>query len=102
MPTFAIPAILRANWKLIGIGLLIAALVVQSLRLDAAQERVKRYQAEISKLEAEAKRQKTVTKANVERAREGMKQVEAPARRVETAPLPGGCRSPIEILEADL
>lgn len=95
-------------WRWIAIGLLVAALVVQTLRLDTSQERVKRVKAEhaalVDRMKAEAKRQRETTKANVERAREGMKQVEGPAKQVETAPLGPRekCETPAEIMGADL
>ena len=95
-------------WKLIGLGLLVVALLVQTLRLDSAQERLKRERAEhaslVKFLKSEVARQRRVTTGTVERAREGMKQVEAPAKRVETAPLGPRekCETPREIMGADL
>lgn len=92
--------------KWIGLAILVAALVVQTLRLDAAQERAKRYKAEIAEMKdrakAEANRQKQVTADNIAKTRDRIVKVEVPAKRVENAPLPGNCQTPREILEADL
>lgn len=93
-------------WRLLAGAALVIALAFALLRLDAMGEKLKRERAEhaalVDRLKAEAARQKQVTSSNVSKAREGMKQVEPIAKRIETAPLPGNCQTPREILGADL
>lgn len=90
------------------IALLLVALAVQTIRIDGIlwidgiREKLERCQAKVKSADEAARRQKQATAINVSRARETMKQVEGPAKRVESAPLPGGCRTPEVIMGADL
>lgn len=108
MPTFAFAALgfARSHWKLIIGGLLVLALVVQTLRLDASQERAERYkaqgkalQSQLDDLAAKSKAQQADTAKRIDRI---VKRDDSEARKVETAPLEPGCKTPRAILEADL
>ena len=108
---FAIPAMISGfkHWKLLGLGLILLALAVQTLRLDSAQERAKRFKAERDAARAElvaistAKdEQKTETGRNIEKARSGESDARRVSDRIRNAPVSGKCETPKEILQADL
>lgn len=98
-------ALSRLPWKLIIGGLLVAAILVQTLRLSYAERRAERLQFTVNELRAviaEADKKSRQSQKEVARRIEVIKQDSPAARRVESAPLPGNCATPREILEAPL
>jgi hypothetical protein len=96
-------------WKLISFGLLCLALAVQTVRLGAAQNRIERERIANNELRAELKRISTVKNEQVERTKETIRYVErirkeadGVAEKIEAAPLPGQCATPVAVMEADL
>lgn len=97
----------RKYWKLAALGLLLLALAVQTVRLGNAHNQIEKRDIRINELRAELKsisdarnEQKIVT---VERIKEVVKLrrvAEKEAERIETAPLPGNCSTPKEIMES--
>lgn len=102
MPAFALTAL--RHWKLVAVALLVAALAIQTLRIDSLKGKLELCQEKQRQIVEKGEQQKGVTKGTVKRAQDGMKQVEKPAQRVEQAPLHPRelCQTPREILEADL
>ena len=99
-------ALLR-YWKWFGLGLLLLALAVQTVRLGAAQNRIERERIANNELRAELKRISTVKNEQVERTKETIRYVErirkeadGAAEKIEAAPLPGQCRTPDELRTA--
>jgi hypothetical protein len=95
-------------WQL----LLIAALLVagvQTVRVHAEQRHSAKLQTQVSKLAEQlkgisAKRdtQKTITKTNIVTVTKTIHDADGKAKQVETAPLPGNCKTPKEVLNADI
>ena len=85
---FAIPALLSGfkHWKLLGLGLILLALAVQTLRLDSAQERAKRFKAEAAQCEKARKEDRRIyEQAQLDAAlrnREQVKRIETEQERV--------------------
>lgn len=101
--------LLRAHWKLIGLGLLCLALAVQTVRLGRRSNQLERAKIDNNELRAELKaistkrnEQKVETGKNIEQAERGNREADKVAERIEKAPLPGNCVTPPEILGADL
>jgi hypothetical protein len=97
------------HWKLVGLGLLCLALAVQTIRLGAANNRADRIQIHLNEARAELKRisnakneQAKRTEGNIEQAERGNKEADDRARKIEEAPLPGNCKTPPEIIGADI
>lgn len=97
------------HWKLLGMGLLALLLAVQTVRLGAERNRADRIQINLNEARAELKRISTEKNEQAERTKETIRIVERDrkeadkvAERIEAAPLPGQCRTPSEVLEAEL
>src|SRR4249919_2862764 len=109
MPAFlTILSAARAHWKLIGIGLLLMALAVQSVRLGHAKNEVERVKIANNELRAELKsisdsknEQKAETEKRVEQADKGNKKADERARKIDTAPLAPDCKTPDIIMESN-
>ncbi len=116
-------ATLRANLLASALGLLCAILlviaVVQTVRIDGfgiwplkingmkakyetAIDKLAEARAELHRISTAKNEQQAETAKNTAKAKDRIVIVERDAKRVEAAPLPGQCRSPKEILEADL
>ena len=108
---FAIPAMISGfkHWKLLGLGLILLALGVQTLRLNSAQDKAERFKAERNAARAElvaistAKdEQKAETGRNIEKARKTEFDAKRVSDRIRNAPVIGKCETPKEILQADI
>lgn len=99
----------RAHWKLALVGILVALLAIQSIRLGHRSNQLERVKINLNEARAELKRISTKRNEQAERSGENIKKAEtirdkaeSEAEKIEQAPLPGNCASPREILEADL
>ena len=102
-------ALTRLPWKLIGLGLLIALLGIQTLRLSWAERRADRIQFELNEArqalkdaDLAARKLQAETERLIKLNRERQTQANDKAGRIERAPLPGNCKTPREILESDI
>jgi hypothetical protein len=116
MPPFLDRIIARLSITGIIIAVLALLLMVQTVRIEGfsvwpvhvhgLRERLKSATDEIATAKAESARLKAEqdkrTSDNISKSREGMREVEGPAKRVETAKLPGNCKTPSEVIQADL
>ena len=96
-------------WKLIGLGLLLMALAVQSVRLGNAKNEVERVKIANNELRAELKaisdaknEQKAETSKRIEQSEKQRHISDKIARRIEAAPTAPNCATPPEIMGADL
>jgi Tfp pilus assembly protein PilN len=95
-------------WQL----LLIAALLVagvQTVRLKSEQRTNAKLQTQVSKLNERLTSistardtQKAITRTNIVTVTKTIHDAEGKAKQVETAPLPGNCKTPKEVLNADI
>lgn len=101
----------RANWKLIGIGLLCLALAVQSVRLGAANNRADRLKIANNELRAELKaisdakdKQREETERRLREAEKGEREAKPIADKIRQAPIVvGKCETPgIDILRNEI
>lgn len=99
----------RANWKLIGIGLLCLALAVQSVRLGHRSNQLEKERISSNELRAELKaisdakdKQREETKGYIDKAERGNREADKRAREIEEAPTQPDCKTPPEILRADI
>lgn len=83
--------------------------MVEFVALKAEQRHSAKLQAQASKLNAELKRistakneQRVITRDRIVIAQQKAKSAETKAKAIEAAPLPGNCKTPSEILQADL
>jgi multidrug resistance efflux pump len=110
----AISTVLR-YWKLIGVGVLLLAIGVQTLRLSAAEREADKWQAQLAKANAlietqnaavrawqdEAARQHKVAREAQAEARKAGDSLRAQAGRAEARrPLSGRCETPPAVAEA--
>ncbi len=112
MPPFLIPALAFAKRLKLGQIALIALaalLAVQTVRVGMEQRhsrklshRVNELRAEMDRISSAKDEQGKVTTANIGKANERIVYVERKARQIEAAPLPGNCKTPGEIMGADL
>ena len=104
-------ALLRANplvSALGGLGVILGLLLaIQTIRLGAANNRADRIQINLNEARAELKRISTEKNEQAERTKETIRYVErirkeadGVAEKIETAPLPGQCRTPDELRSA--
>ena len=107
MPAFALSAL--RYWKLIGIGVLLLAVAVQTVRLSAANNRADRIQINLNEARAELKaisdrknEQAETTKGNIEQAERIGRDADKVAERIEQAPVEPDCKTPESIMGADL
>jgi hypothetical protein len=98
----------RSFWQLVCMALALL-LIVQTIRVHAEQRHSRKVESQLSKATAELQRissnkntQQIVTREKIKVVLQ--KQVEAGerARKIEQAPLPGNCRSPKQVLDADI
>lgn len=113
MPSFSIP---RITVEGLIIALLALALCWQTVRiegfkvgplgfdgLEAKAARAKEYKRQLDDLAEQSKRKIEETGKTVDRViYRDLPDADRRARRVETAPLEGNCKSPKAVLEADL
>lgn len=100
--------LLRSHWKLVGFGLLVLLLAVQTVRLAHRSNQLEREKINSNELRAELKaisdkrnEQKAETKQRIDQADKGNKAADTVAKKIEAAPLPGNCATPVEIMGAD-
>ena len=95
-------------WQLASLGLAIILIIQHFQLLDARHDRDawrKQYNAEHAKLQAiSSKRneQKAETKERIKVVTRTIRDADGKAKAVEQAPLPGQCRTPSEIMRADI
>jgi len=96
-------------WTRVGIaaGILIftalfAAYKIEERRADKLQTQVIKWQRAFAKLSTERNEQRTITRTRIVEVERKSKSANTRARRVETAPLPGQCKTPEAVLGADL
>src|SRR5687767_8261642 len=99
----------RTHWKLALVGILVALLAVQSIRLAHRGNQLERAKINLNEARAELKRistakdeQREETGQNIGQAERRNRDADKIAERIEGAPLPGNCATPPEILGADL
>ena len=95
-------------WQLVSLGLAIFALA-QHFRLadaqhDAASYLKQRdeYAKQLQSISSKRDEQKAVTKETVRVVKEQIRHADDKAKVIEQAPLPGNCRSPKQVLDADI
>ena len=89
-------------WRLIGAGaVLIAflALFAHDRMVVAQNEKLK---AQIAKLVDQSKQKQSEVREVIKQGKDRVVVVEREATKVENAPLPGGCRTPDAVLNADI
>ena len=95
-------------WQLLSLGLAIILIIQHFQILDARHDRDawrKQYNAEHAKLQAiSSKRneQKAETKERIKVVHQKLRAADDRAKVIEQAPLPGNCKTPREVLQADL
>lgn len=101
--------LVRTHWKLVGLGLLCLALAVQTVRLGHRSNQLEKERIVSNELRAELKRisdakdkQREETGKNIEQAERGNQEADKSAREIEEAPTQPDCKTPPEILGADL
>jgi hypothetical protein len=82
---------------------------IQTLRVSAekrhsakVEQQLARSIAELNRLTSAKNTQRTITKTNIVTVTKRIHDAEERAKIVETAPLPGNCKTPPEIMGADL
>lgn len=108
MPAFLL-AVLR-HWKLVGMGLLVLLLAVQTARLGAANNRADRLKIDNNELRAELKaiseaknRQQKETERNIDEAEKGEQEAAPIVKIIREAPIPENCGTPgLEILRNEI
>lgn len=92
-------------WQLACLALAILA-VLQTYRAKDARSDAERwektYHGYRASQAAAAEQQKQTTATNIVKTRDRIVHIEGPARIVETAPLPGQCKTPDAVLQGDL
>jgi hypothetical protein len=73
-------------------------------RKEAAQQQqlAENYKAQLDRISSEKQAQKIVTRTKIQTVTRTIREKAEVAEKVEQAPLPGQCRSPKEILDADI
>ena len=101
----------KSHWKLIGLGLLLMALAVQSVRLGHRTNQLERERINSNELRAELKaisdkknEQKAETERNIDKAEQGEREAKPIVEKIRNAPIvPGKCATPgIEILRNEI
>lgn len=97
-------ALSRIPWKLVGIGLLVVAILVQTIRLERSERRADALQYRVKELNAALDEADRKSKESQGRSKTIIERVITPVgtRHIEKAPLPGNCRTPTQILEEPL
>lgn len=109
---FAIPAALsavRSHWKLAVLGALLAALAVQTVRVgnqarraDRAEFHLREARAELQRISESRNNQRIETGRNIDKARDNEAEAGRVAERIRNAPLTGDCKTPVEIMRAEI
>jgi biopolymer transport protein ExbB/TolQ len=89
-----------APW--VAILLLLLALGVVDRRADKWEAQSLKLSAELKRISTEKNEQRTETDENIAEAEKGRKGAETIAKRIEAAPIELGCKTPAEIMGADL
>jgi hypothetical protein len=108
-------ATLRANLlaTVLGLAAVIFAVIaiVQSVEIngflwiDGLKDKVEdceRDRNELRDISSKKREQAKRTEGNIKEAERGNKEADDRARKIEEAPLPGNCKTPPEIIEADI
>jgi hypothetical protein len=108
-------ATLRANLlaTVLGLAAVIFAVIaiVQSVEIngflwiDGLKDKVEdceRDRNELRDISSKKREQAKRTEGNIEKAERGNKEADDRARKIEEAPLPGNCKTPPEIIGADI
>ena len=100
---------LRAHWKLLVGGLLLAAVLVQTIRLERSERRADKLEFSLREAHAALKEahdaavaQQAETERLMKLNRERQTQAGDKAKRIENAPLPGNCKTPQSIMDLDI
>jgi hypothetical protein len=94
--------ILALSAVILGLSLYVWGFNIGPIGFDGLTEKLEDCRANLDKATRPKNEQKRETERNIDKARDRNEQAEPKARRIETAPLPGGCRTPPEIMGADL
>lgn len=78
------------------------ALHVERVHAHKLERRVTELSATLKRITTAKDTQHTVTKTNIVTVTKTIHDADGKARKVETAPLPGNCRTPSAVLQADL
>lgn len=91
----------RSFWQLVCMGLAGLA-VLQHFQLADARHDRDAAEAQLQKMSAPRDVQKTETAKRIEIVKERVRHADGVAKTIEQAPLPGQCRTPPEVMGADL
>lgn len=91
----------RSFWQLVCMGLAGLA-VLQHFQLADARHDRNAAMAQLQKMSAPRDVQKTETAKRIEIVKERVRHADGVAKTIEQAPLPGQCRTPKEVLDADI
>jgi hypothetical protein len=101
--------LLRAHWKLVGLGMLCLLLAVQTVRLGHAENKADKIRINLNEARAELQRisdakneQAKRTEGNIDRAERINRDADDRARVIEEAPTAPNCSTPPEIMRADI
>lgn len=96
-------------WKLIGfaalalmVGSLMLALKIERTQNGKLKAQIELQAAELKRISTKRDEQKVITHGRIVIADKGRKQAEDKAKVIEAAPLVPGCKTPPEIMGADL
>lgn len=109
MIPFAIPAaVSRLPWKLIAAGVLLAIILVQTIRLERAERRADRLEFSLNEArqalkdaDLKTREAQKETERLLGQMRERGKSANDKASRIERIVLPGDCKTPRQIMEMD-
>jgi hypothetical protein len=98
----------RSFWQIVCMALALL-LIVQTIRVHAEQRHSRKVEGQLSKTTAELQRisskrneQQIVTREKIKIVTQHIHDADGKARVIEQAPLPGNCKTPPAILQADL
>jgi uncharacterized protein HemX len=94
--------ILALSAVILALSLHIWGFNIGPIGFDGLTEKLEDCRANLDKATRQKNEQKRETERNIDKARDRNEQAEPKARRIETAPLPGGCATPKEIRELDI
>jgi hypothetical protein len=110
---FAIPAALsmvRSHWKLAVLAILLGIIAVQTIRVgnqarraDRAEFHLREARAELVRISTAKDEQSRETDRNISKARDNEAEAGRVAERIRNAPIePGACKTPVEIMRAEI
>ncbi len=109
MSLIAVLTFVRTYWKLAFVGLRSLLLAIQTVRLSSAHNTIERREIDIRELRGELERISARKNEQAGRTGENIKQAETirdnadgRAKEIERAPLPGDCKTPPEVMGADV